>query len=331
MQKQEKLQVPVGSTINLEETPLKKNIAVASMSTIDQTWVYLAAGAMAGIGEHCCMYPVDSIKTRMQSLRPHPSAAYNNIPDAFKKIVKTEGARGFVRGINIVAFGAVPAHASYFTSYESSKKFLTKITGHEDSSVLLAGAVATLCHDAIMNPVEVIKQRCQMYGSPYKGVVQCARNIFKTEGLFAFYRSFTTSYTMNVPFQCIHFWTYETLKKKLNPNGLYNCKAHLMAGALAGGVAAFSTSPFDVARTLLNTQEKCVLMQCAAEKNRINGMIYAFRTIYNMHGLYGFFRGVRARVYFQMPATGISWLVYEFFKDYLSLKITEEEMMELTL
>lgn len=327
MQTQGNIQVPVGSNINLEES----NPNISSMRASDQTWVYLAAGAMAGIGEHCCMYPIDSIKTRMQSLRPHPNAAYTNILDAFKKIYKSEGVLGLYRGINVVAFGAVPAHAAYFASYESSKKGLKVFTGNENVSVVISGAVATLCHDAIMNPVEVIKQRVQMYDSPYKGVFQCAKNVLATEGALAFYRSFTTTYTMNLPYQCIHFLTYETTKKTLYSCGLYNHIAHLLAGGLAGGIAAFITSPFDVAKTLLNTQEKCVLMQCSTEKKRINGMIYAFRTIYEERGLLGFFRGVRARVYFQMPSTAISWMVYEFFKGCLSLKITEEEMMELTL
>lgn len=69
--------------------------------------------------------------------------------------------------------------------------------------------MATLIHDAISNPTEVIKQRLQMYDSPYKSVVHCARTVFRTEGMSAFYRSYMTQLCMNVPYQAIHFSTYE--------------------------------------------------------------------------------------------------------------------------
>lgn len=320
--------VHVGTQLHLEELKPK----ISPMTNEQQTHVYLLAGSAAGIMEHCLMYPVDSVKTRMQSLHPHPNASYRNIKHAFCKIVKTEGILRAVRGINIVALGAGPAHALYFTSYESTKKLLEgKIYGGEHVSVALAAAVATFFHDATMNPVEVIKQRIQVYDSPYKGVYQCARGVIKNEGVAAFYRSFSTSLTMNLPFQCLHFLTYEIMKKILNPNEQYNWKAHLISGGVAGGLAAGLTSPFDVARTLLNTQERCVLMQCSGNTNKITGMVNAFRTIYSMHGVRGYFRGVTARVLFQIPSTAISWSVYEFFKHNLSLQITEEEMMDLTL
>ena len=172
-----------------------------------------------------------------------------------------------------------------------------------------------------------------MYNSPYKGVYECARNIIKTEGISAFYRSFSTTLTMNLPFHCLHFVTYEFMRKTLSVNGEYNPKAHLIAGGTAGGIAAGFTSPFDVAKTLLNTQEKCVLMQCNTNSNKTNirGMWNALQTIYNLHGVRGYFRGVQARVLFQIPSTAVSWSVYEFFKHTLSLQITEEEMIELTL
>ena len=60
----------------------------------------------------------------MQSLRPHPQAVYINVKDAFTKIISTEGITRPMRGVNVVALGAGPAHAMYFGSYEIMKKFL---------------------------------------------------------------------------------------------------------------------------------------------------------------------------------------------------------------
>lgn len=73
----------------------------------------------------------------------------------------------------------------------------------------MSAVTATLIHDAISNPTEVIKQRLQMYGSPYKSVLQCARDIYQVEGMKAFYRSYMTQLVMNLPNQALHFSTYE--------------------------------------------------------------------------------------------------------------------------
>ena len=46
-----------------------------------------------------------------------------------------------------------------------------------------------------------MKQRLQQCCSPYKSAWNCANTVYRTEGLGAFYRSYTTMLTMNIPFQ----------------------------------------------------------------------------------------------------------------------------------
>lgn len=60
--------------------------------------------------------------------------------------------------------------------------------------------------------------------------MSCVRHIYKNEGVFAFYRSYTTQLAMNVPFQSIHFIAYEFGQSMLNPDHSYNPKAHVVAG-----------------------------------------------------------------------------------------------------
>jgi solute carrier family 25 iron transporter 28/37 len=73
----------------------------------------------------------------------------------------------------------------------------------------MAGVAATVFHDLIMNPAEVVKQRMQMTNSPYGGSLECVRCIYRNEGVSAFYRSYTTQLIMNIPFQTFHFLSYE--------------------------------------------------------------------------------------------------------------------------
>lgn len=115
--------------------------------------------------------------------------------------------------------------------------------------------MATVIHDAISNPTEVIKQRLQMYNSRYQSVLQCMRTVYLQEGLRAFYRSYSTQLVMNLPYQTIHFSTYELIQNYMNKDGKYNPPVHMVAGGVAGATAAAVTTPLDVVKTLLNTQE----------------------------------------------------------------------------
>ncbi|NXF27881.1 MFRN1 protein, partial [Rhodinocichla rosea] len=289
---------------------------------------HMVAGAVAGIMEHTVMYPVDSVKTRMQSLQPDPKAQYRGVYEALKKMVLTEGFWRPLRGIDVTMLGAGPAHALYFACYEKMKKSLSDIFQPGGNSHLangIAGSVATLLHDAVMNPAEaVVKQRLQMFNSPYTSVLGCVRAVHRTEGLGAFYRSYTTQLTMNVPFQAIHFITYELMQEHLNPHRQYHPQSHIVAGAVAGAVAAAATTPLDVCKTLLNTQENTALSSLKI-RGHLSGMANAFSTVYQLGGLPGFFKGVQARVIYQMPSTAIAWSVYEFFKYFLTKRALEKK------
>ncbi|XP_064630233.1 mitoferrin-2-like [Lineus longissimus] len=275
---------------------------------------HMMAGAFAGVMEHCVMYPVDCVKTRMQCLRPCPEAQYRNMVHALRHIVQQEGIARTMRGVQAVIGGAGPAHALYFACYEELKwMFRGTAQGHHVLANGAAGCVATLIHDAVMNPAEVVKQRLQMYGSPYKGAIDCLKQVFKAEGVRAFYRSYTTQLSMNIPFQSVHFVTYELMQDGMNQGRRYNPVSHMVSGGMAGGVAAAVTTPLDVCKTLLNTQESCV-----CQTIKVDNMFQAVRAVYVMKGFGGYFRGMQARVIHQIPSAAICWSVYEFFKYFIT-------------
>lgn len=270
----------------------------------DNVVTHMIAGAIAGVMEHCVMYPLDSVKTRMQSLTTSGS---EGIGETLLRMVRHEGLLRPVRGMSAMVVGAGPSHALYFSSYEYLKDKLTQYTSSPRYHTLIyggAGCIATLIHDGFMNPAEVVKQRMQMTNSPYKSALRCVCDIYKTEGPRAFYRSYTTQLTMNVPFQSIHFMVYEFSQKIVNRDHVYNPPAHMLSGALAGGVAAAVTTPLDVCKTLLNTQQS----------GAPAGMVQAVKTVYRIGGTAAYFRGIQARIMYQMPATAICWSTYEFFK-----------------
>ena len=279
---------------------------------------HMMAGAGAGIMEHCVMYPLDVVKTRMQSLSPNPRAVYRSVPEALVKMVKHEGLLRPFKGMSIMVVGAGPAHAMYFSCYEKMKRVLsgTKNGSKKPLAQGAAGVLATLLHDAVMVPADVVKQRLQVYGSPYRSVLHCIREVYKKEGMRAFYRAYGTQLTMNVPFQAMHFVMYEAMIEVTNKERQYNPTAHMVSGAVAGAVAAAITNPLDVCKTLLNTQEPLLASASSSLRTtgQVRGLFQAASTIYSCCGSRGFFQGLQARVMYTMPSTAIAWSVYELFK-----------------
>lgn len=96
----------------------------------------------------------------------------------------------------------------------------------------------------------------------------------------------------------------------------------MLSGAGAGALAAAATTPLDVAKTLLNTHEQ---NRGLMKEKRIRGVVNAMVRIYLASGPRGYFKGLSARVIYQMPSTALCWSVYEFFKYSLGLKEIEAE------
>ncbi|KAL7753167.1 Fe(2+) transporter [Sorochytrium milnesiophthora] len=282
--------------------------------------VHMIAGALAGITEHTVMYPLDHIKTRMQLLiapaSTTASAAALNGPSVAAAIARfrtTEGMGALWRGVSSVVVGAGPAHALYFAAYEKCKELATD-GGRKPLTTVnaaLTGVCATMMHDALMNPFDVVKQRMQSYsGAQYKSIANCFWTVLKAEGPSAFYVSYPTTLTMSIPFQSIHFAMYEHLSHSLNPHRTYNPLVHISAGGLAGGLAALLTTPLDVCKTMLQTRGEST----DPAIRHVRGLRDAARLVYAREGLHGFMRGWRPRVLSHMPATAVSWGTYEYFK-----------------
>jgi len=202
--------------------------------------------------------------------------------------------------------------------------------GHSPLANGLAGCCATLSHDGLMVPADAIKQRLQVYNSPYKGGIDCLKKITRVEGLGVLYRSYTTQLTMNIPFHSVHLITYELLQDKLNYDRAYDPLSHVISGAGAGAVASAFTTPLDVCKTLLNTQECCLpenpCITATGTATTIKktfpakGLLTAIRVIHASGGSLAFFKGLTPRVLYQMPSTAVAWSCYEFFKHFFSSK-----------
>jgi solute carrier family 25 iron transporter 28/37 len=141
-------------------------------------------------------------------------------------------------------------------------------------------------------------------------MVDCAKYVYKSEGLGAFYISYPTTLSMTVPFTALQFLAYESISTAMNPEKTYDPMTHCLAGAVAGGFAAGLTTPMDVIKTMLQTRGT----SSDPEVRRVNSFVGGCRLLYQRAGFKGFFKGVRPRVVTTMPSTAICWSAYEFSK-----------------
>lgn len=274
----------------------------------------LLAGAFAGIMEHSVLYPIDAIKTRIQSATMKNGS--DNILRQISKISTAEGSLALWKGVQSVILGAGPAHAVYFATYEYSKSYLIDakdINTHQPLKTAASGALATIAADALMNPFDTIKQRIQLNTS--SSVWSLTKNIYASEGISAFYISYPTTLAMNVPFAAFNFMIYESATKFFNPRNDYNPLIHCLCGGISGAACAAITTPLDCIKTVLQVKGSNSVQLSVMKHADTFGKASA--ALYSTYGWKGFWRGLKPRVIANMPATAISWTAYECAKHFL--------------
>ena len=273
-----------GPTISRRDAAPRSPQPVFSAASVgeEQFYKHMAAGAVAGTTEHTAMFPLDTIKTRMQTAATRANDvssssffrhATASTRAAAAAVIETEGVRGLYRGVAAVGIGVGPAHAVYFATYERMKRALggDQKGEHNPLAHALAGSCATVVGDAVQTPVDTVKQRLQMAHSPYAGVWDCVRGTVRSQGFGALYRSYPTTLAMNVPFTAIHFTAYESAKIALGKHAWFRggrdgeldeetFAAQFAAGGLAGGLASAATNPLDVVKTRMQTH--CEVAEC---------------------------------------------------------------------
>ncbi|KAJ5309960.1 Survival factor 1 [Penicillium atrosanguineum] len=124
----------------------------------------LLSGAVAGLTVDCSLYPLDTIKTRLQKARdttaPQP------------KLSLRQTVRGIYAGLPSVLFGSAPSAASFFIVYDGVKRqLLPPTTGsapaeppsraHVFFTHSIASSLGEISACAVRVPTEVVKQRAQ--------------------------------------------------------------------------------------------------------------------------------------------------------------------------
>lgn len=230
-----------------------------SENTNADIWI---AGAFAAFTVDLIVYPLDTIKTRLQSpdyvklYRNGANTAFN--PNMF---------RGVYQGVGSVIIATLPSSGAFFTTYEGVKSILSdaNFRAHIPTPLIHAAASGTaeLVSCAILTPAEVIKQNAQMVDNSKRDRPRVNATLqtiqkFKANP-FALWRGYTALAGRNLPFTALQFPMFERIKESirryrdergLRTNTLFESGMITAVSAGTGGsIAAVVTTPVDVIKT----------------------------------------------------------------------------------
>ncbi|XP_027745096.1 S-adenosylmethionine mitochondrial carrier protein isoform X1 [Empidonax traillii] len=241
-----------------------------------ESWAALAAGGVAGVCVDLILFPLDTVKTRLQS------------PQGFRK---AGGFRGIYAGVPSTAIGSFPNAAAFFITYENVKSLLP----HGSSSYLspathmVAASLGEVVACLIRVPSEVVKQRAQV--SPSSSTLRILSHTLYHEGVQGLYRGYKSTVLREIPFSLVQFPLWESLKDlwSWKQGHVVDSWQSAVCGAFAGGFAAVVTTPLDVAKTR-------IMLAKAGSRNASGNVLTALSGIWRTQGLSGLFAGVVPRM-----------------------------------
>ena len=253
----------------------------------------LLAGGLAGTTVDLSLFPLDTLKTRLQSSNG---------------FLTSGGFTGIYRGVGSAIIGSAPGAALFFVTYESTKSFLAQrrvarnvlegnVGTKGDEGVLavehmLSASLGEVAACAVRVPTEVVKQRAQ--AGQHSSSLLALRHILsqrKAIGLggvwMEMYRGWSVTVMREVPFTVIQFPLWEGMKewrRRTSGRDAIGAIESGLFGSLAGAVAAGITTPLDVLKTR---------MMLATEKT---AMVPLLKDILKTSGPRAFFAGIGPRV-----------------------------------
>ncbi|KAF2356904.1 Mitochondrial substrate/solute carrier [Trinorchestia longiramus] len=297
---------------------------------------HLLAGVSGGVASTLILHPLDLLKVRFAvpdtgrissaGLSAAAAAAvqrpqYTGLGHATSAIWRSEGVRGFYKGVTPNLWGAGAAWGLYFLFYnilKSEYQSRQRRTHLGPGTHMLAAAQAGVFTLLLTNPIWVVKTRlCLQYDNVssssssannnlrYNGMMDAFNKTYKTEGIRGLYKGLVPG-LFGVSHGALQFMAYEELKLAYNvhfnrpPSSKLTTGEYLTCAALSKLFAAVTTYPYQVMRSRMQDQHAhyANLRACIA---------FTWRH----HGVRGFYRGLVPNLLRVVPATAITFVVYE--------------------
>uniref|UniRef100_A0A915KRG8 Solute carrier family 25 member 40 n=1 Tax=Romanomermis culicivorax TaxID=13658 RepID=A0A915KRG8_ROMCU len=265
-----------------------------------------------GLMDHICTCEPLNLSAKNQMWYARPSH-FTGTFDAFVKITRSEGIRSLWSGLPPTLVMAIPATAIYFTLYDNTMAYLRNNHDYKFWMPMLSGGCARTACVTIISPLEMIRTKLQSEKLAYKDILKVVRIASKEHGFRALWTGLGATLLRDVPFSCLYWISYETVKNQLKRHlQESNFSLSFVSGAIAGSIAAFITCPFDVVKTHRQIE--------IGESSPRNGYTNNTSTwilmekLYQKDGLKGLFAGLTPRIIKVAPACAIMIGTYEYLK-----------------
>ncbi len=247
-------------------------------------------------------------------------------------LAKPRPVAALYRGLAPNLLGSGTSWAAFFFCKARVEGAVRRATGHvrlTPADSFVASGLAGACVQVLLNPLWVLKTR--MLASDrgargaYPGMVAGARRVLREEGVRGFYRGLAAG-LLGVSHGAVQFGVYDPLVGWLRrrraaergpagagtdgrPAALLSNTDTLLVASVAKLVAGAATYPYQVVRSRLQNYD--------ADARYGRGMAGVSRQLWREDGLRGFYRGLVPSVIRVMPATWVTFLVYENMKAWM--------------
>jgi len=155
----------------------------------------LASGGLAGATSLLFVYSLDYARTKLsndtKSAKRGGQKQYKGLFDVYKQTIATDGVVGLYRGFVISCVGIIVYRGLYFGIYDSVKPILPGNLADNLMVSFLLGWCITVGAGLASYPIDTIRRRMMMTSGEavkYNGSIDCAKVIFKNEGVKSFFK-----------------------------------------------------------------------------------------------------------------------------------------------
>ncbi|KAI7907974.1 mitochondrial carrier domain-containing protein [Cokeromyces recurvatus] len=203
------------------------------------------AGGVAGLCSQFCVYPLETLKTRImssqyeerQKLKQYPMVQQSkrsivSMRTVVKDMYKAGGVRAFWPGLLLSMIGVFPYQALDMGVYETLKvSYLRSMDTYRENSngkkpdpnvmvLWMCGMVSGSIGATSVYPLNMIRTRLQAQGTPahpyrYTSAWDVARKTYRSSGIRGFYKGLGPTLIKVVPSISISYAVYELSKKSL--------------------------------------------------------------------------------------------------------------------